>query len=140
MKTIAISSKEEGQKWARGFAQGLKRPCLILLDGDLGAGKTQFVRWFVAALGGAEASSPTFAIHQVYASPSGPIDHVDLYRMEKAADFESAGLWDLLNESDRMIFVEWASLVPSSLWPKDRSVIRIQIKKTEGDTRMLEVS
>lgn len=140
MTSVQISSLKEGEHWARTFAQNLTRPSLILLDGELGAGKTQFVRWCVAALKGSEVSSPTFAIHQVYASPGGPIDHVDLYRLDNAADFESAGLWDLLNESQRIIFIEWASLVAPSFWPKDRKVIQIQIRLGRGESRILEVS
>ena len=139
MKTVSIRTLDEGEKWAREFASSLRRPTLVLLDGDLGAGKTQFVRWCVAALGGGEASSPTFAIHQTYAAPKGSIDHVDLYRLENAADFESAGLWDLLKEPDTLIFVEWASLVPHSLWPKDRPIVHIRILKGEDQTRTLEI-
>lgn len=133
MSELKFQTLKETEKWAQEFASKIPRPALVLLDGEMGAGKTQLVRWFVAALGGSTASSPTFAIHQSYESPKGALDHVDLYRLESAADLESTGFWDLLRASDALIFVEWAERVSHSVWPKDIEKIRIEISKIEGE-------
>lgn len=136
---MEFKSKAETEKWAREFAKTLKRPCLVMLDGELGAGKTQMVRWFVSALGGGEASSPTFAIHQTYESPSGDIEHVDLYRLESAADLESTGFWDMLRSPTLLMFVEWSERVPSALWPRDLPFKRLKlIKSGDGENRIVE--
>jgi tRNA threonylcarbamoyladenosine biosynthesis protein TsaE len=134
MTEFKFQSLKETEKWAREFAVKISRPSLILLDGEMGAGKTQLVKWFVAALGGAVASSPTFAIHQSYEAPRGALDHVDLYRLESAADLESTGFWDLLRAPDALVFVEWAERVAAPVWPNDIKKIRIEISKVGGDS------
>ena len=127
MPQVMLNSLAESEQWAKDMAQTLTRPCLVLLDGELGAGKTQMVRWLVEAMGGAAATSPTFAIHQSYESPSGSIDHVDLYRLEGWSDLESAGIWDLLKQKEAMIFVEWAARIPAEMWPKNFNLVRIHL-------------
>jgi len=138
---MEFPSKSATEKWAKDFAKGLKRPCVVLLDGELGAGKTQMVRWFAEALGSTPASSPTFAIHQTYESPTGNIEHVDLYRLENSADLESTGFWDLLGSKDLLMFVEWAGRLPPSLWPKGMSIHRVQISKSDDtEARSVKIS
>src|SRR4051812_30752387 len=108
MTEVRLKDRSEAERWVRGFAVTLKRPCAILLSGDLGAGKTQFVRWFLQELGAGEASSPTFAVHNEYTGPSGVIDHVDLYRVRSDADLEATGFWELFQQENGLVFVEWA--------------------------------
>lgn len=142
MPQLKFKSLAETEQWARGFARGLSRPMLVLLNGEMGAGKTQLVKWFTEALGGSAASSPTFAIHQSYEASLGPIEHVDLYRLENAADLESTGFWDLFKEPNALIFVEWAERIAPGLWPEDFRKIVIEISKdgAQNEARLIQVS
>ena len=90
---------------------------VITLSGPLGAGKTSIARGLLAALGLAgEAPSPSFAIVQPYAPPEVrlPVLHVDLYRIEDAAELEELGLEDAL--ADSVLLIEWPERVPGR-WP-----------------------
>jgi tRNA threonylcarbamoyladenosine biosynthesis protein TsaE len=81
---------------------------LLLLDGPMGAGKTQFTRFFMQALGSGEACSPSFAIHNRYETSQGAVEHIDLYRMESEEDLESTGFWDLFLEKKGVVIIEWS--------------------------------
>ncbi len=134
MPGLEFKSLVETEKWAKDLAKNFTRPCLVLLDGEMGSGKTQLVRWFVEALGGTPASSPTFAIHQTYQSTGGDIEHVDLYRLESTAGLESTGFWDLLKTKSILLFVEWADRLPNPMWPNNIKLIRIELHKQSGDS------
>lgn len=130
MAALEFKSKSELENWARALAPQLRRPCVVLLSGNLGAGKTQTVRWFCAALGVTDAASPTFAIHNEYSSPGGPVDHVDLYRVKSDADLEASGFWDLLANPAALLFVEWADRLPADVWPSGWTQVSIQLEKS----------
>ena len=93
----------------------LQAPVVVFLRGDLGAGKTEFVRQFVHAQNaGAAVTSPTFSIHNMYELANGTtIHHLDLYRMKSEDDLEAVGFWDLFSEP-AFIFVEWPDLIDPS--------------------------
>lgn len=97
---------------------GLIRPGdVVTLSGPLGAGKTSIARGLLASLGLAgEAPSPSFAIVQAYAPPEVrlPLLHVDLYRIEHAAELEELGLDDALVDS--ALVIEWPERAPGR-WP-----------------------
>lgn len=80
----------------------------IALIGDLGAGKTTFVAGLVAALGGGAASSPTFSLVNEYRHGRLIVWHVDLYRLERAAELPELGLDDLIGDRRGIVIVEWA--------------------------------
>ena len=103
---------------------------LLLLDGPLGVGKTQFVKACVELLGADVPDSPTFSIINSYQGANVPIFHVDLYRLESDEDIESTGFWDLFREESAIIFVEWSSKVASENWPKSWHQIQIEISFT----------
>ena len=132
MPELSIQNREEMRAWAREQAVHLIRPCVVLLRGNLGAGKTQLVRWFCEALGVREAASPTFAIHHEYLSPGGPIDHVDLYRVTSDGDLEASGFWDLLRAPQGLVFVEWSERLPDEVWPAEWMKMTIDLQKPEG--------
>jgi tRNA threonylcarbamoyladenosine biosynthesis protein TsaE len=142
MSTHSFPSKDSTRQWIRSFSRELKRPCVVLLSGDLGSGKTQFVRWFLEELGVEAVTSPTFAIHNEYPTSLGPIDHVDLYRVRSDQDLESSGFWDLLADSDRLVFVEWADRLPVEVWPSQFKRIEIRLKKNSdgSEAREMELS
>ncbi|MEJ7602801.1 MAG: tRNA (adenosine(37)-N6)-threonylcarbamoyltransferase complex ATPase subunit type 1 TsaE [Kofleriaceae bacterium] len=80
----------------------------IALIGDLGAGKTTLVSGLVAALGGGHAASPTFSLVNEYPHGRLVVWHVDLYRIERAAELVELGLDDLVGDPRGILVVEWA--------------------------------
>ncbi len=127
---LTFTSRAELEAWTKARASELRRPCLVLLDGNLGAGKTQMVRWFCEELGIEDAASPTFTIHNEYATANGPVDHVDLYRVKSDDDLEASGFWDLLSKPQALLFVEWADRLPEDVWPAEWTRVRIRLEKT----------
>ena len=104
------TSDSEDQTAALGQALGgtLRPGDVVLLYGDLGAGKTAFVRGMARGIGANpdEVTSPTFTIVQEYAGPSGILYHVDLYRLE-GPEIDDLGLEDLIS-GDGIVAIEWA--------------------------------
>lgn len=99
---------------------------LILLEGDLGAGKTTLVQTCVRLLGHSQAESPTFSIINEY--PTSPkVFHVDLYRLQTAEDIVSTGFWDLFLEESAYIFVEWSDRVMDIHWSQKWSPVKWSI-------------
>jgi tRNA threonylcarbamoyladenosine biosynthesis protein TsaE len=93
-----------GEAWGRSAQAGQ----VIGLSGDLGAGKTQFVKGFARGLGiTARVQSPTFALVNEYSGGRLPLYHLDLYRLETAAQINSAGLDEYLSP-DGVTIIEWA--------------------------------
>ena len=81
----------------------------IALIGDLGAGKTTFVTGLVAALGGGTATSPTFSLVNEYPGGRLVVWHVDLYRIERAAELAELGLDDVIGDPRGICVIEWAN-------------------------------
>src|SRR6266481_3058646 len=102
------------------IAARLEGGACIALHGELGAGKTQFVRGLVRGLGGnpRSVSSPTFVLLNVYPGGRLAVYHLDAYRVQGADDFEAIGFVELLDEGG-VVVVEWASRV-AALLPEDR--------------------
>src|SRR5262245_26383736 len=115
---VKVGSERELEDWVRQWLQQLGEQELILLEGPLGVGKTRLVRAVVEQLKGKWVSSPSFAIIQRYPCEKLAVDHVDLYRMKNMADLDSTGFWDLFDQSQARIFVEWANLIPEKYWPR----------------------
>jgi len=141
MKSYAFKTLAETQAWARTLVIELDRPCVVLLSGDLGAGKTQLVRWVLAELGVIETMSPTCSIYHRYQSAVGLVDHADLYRLKSTEDLESSGFWDLLLEPKGLLFVEWADRLATDVWPRHWKLVQVQIFKEQPETeaRRLEL-
>jgi tRNA threonylcarbamoyl adenosine modification protein YjeE len=98
----------EFEKIATTMALKLENPTTILLYGDLGAGKTTFVRAFINALCGegfGEIVSPTFTLVQTYESPKGPLWHADLYRLKKPEEVLELGLLEAFTNA--YCLIEW---------------------------------
>jgi tRNA threonylcarbamoyladenosine biosynthesis protein TsaE len=133
-----IKSLNELEQFAGELAKTLAERQIVLLIGAMGAGKTQLVRFLVSALGGQAAMSPTFAIHNQYETERGPVDHVDLYRLETQAELENTGFWDLFARESGLVLVEWADRVPGSVWPKDwkTTIVAIHVE-ADGKRKIL---
>ncbi len=104
--SIISNSPEHTTSLGRIFAQNIKEmPLIIALSGDLGSGKTTFVRGVTQKLSDISfMGSPTFAITNDY----GTFLHIDLFRIDDVKELESAGLMDIFLEPDSPVFVEWA--------------------------------
>ncbi len=117
---------------AARIGRGLSGRELILLSGDLGAGKTTFTRYLAEALGidPAWVSSPSFTLVQRYppGSKGLALTHVDLYRIERPGDAESLGLDEVL-AGDGVVVVEWP-LAAQDLWAASgRPILQIEFRR-----------
>ena len=137
MTTHVTQSVEETEIVAAALAATLRGGECVALDGDLGAGKTQFVRGLVRGLGGnpRAVSSPTFVLLNVYEAGRLPVYHLDAYRVGGADDFEAIGFTELLAQGG-VVVVEWAARV-ESLLPTDR--IRVRLTPTGEESRRIEI-
>jgi tRNA threonylcarbamoyladenosine biosynthesis protein TsaE len=102
------TSETETSAVGEALGRELRAGDVVLLYGDLGAGKTAFVRGMARGIGANpdDVSSPTFTIVQEYAGPSATLYHVDLYRLEPA-EIDDLGLEDLVS-GDGVVAIEWA--------------------------------
>ena len=131
----------ETHRHAVNLASVLSKKChLILLVGELGAGKSEWARGFIKSLIGnaAPVTSPTYSFINIYEKKSIRIFHVDLYRLVSAEDLESLGFWDLLAGTN-LVLVEWGDMLPRD-WPKNISVTRVLIEKQKAQLRKISVS
>ena len=112
MQVLLSHSVAETEAIAADLAAGLSAGACLALHGDLGAGKTQFVRGLVRGLGGEprSVSSPTFVLLNVYDTGRLPVYHLDAYRATGGEDFEAIGFTELL-EQGGVVVVEWPSRV-----------------------------
>jgi tRNA threonylcarbamoyladenosine biosynthesis protein TsaE len=137
-RELETHSPEETIERGREIGAGLKPPVLILLSGDLGAGKTTLTKGIASGLGAAgedEVTSPTFTlVHQYGREPR--VYHVDLYRVRDFQDLETLGLEDLFS-SPAAVIIEWAEKFSLRTgWP----VVRIHLEHVSEDTRRISVS
>jgi tRNA threonylcarbamoyladenosine biosynthesis protein TsaE len=128
-------SEEETIELGRHVAAQLRRPCLILLIGNLGAGKTTMAKGIVAGLGVApvdEVSSPTYTVIHEYGAD---VYHIDLYRLDTPEQVASLGLDEMFDRGAIML-VEWGEAYRKVL-PRVAAVkIRIQ---REGEDRLISI-
>jgi len=131
-----IISRSAGETREAGCAEGARvRPGDVLaLVGDLGAGKTEWVKGLAAGLGSqAAVTSPTFTLIQEYAGGRLPLYHLDCYRLESAAELVAIGLDDYL-DGRGVLAIEWADKFPE-LIPASARWVRFRIG--EGDERTI---
>lgn len=119
---------------AAELARGLGGGECIALHGELGAGKTQFVRGLVEGLGGSPqvVNSPTFVLLNVYETPRLTVYHLDAYRVGPE-DFEAIGFFELLQQGG-VVVVEWARRI-AGLLPPDH--ISVTLETTGKSTRRI---
>ena len=135
MRRFETASEEETIAVGRQIAGELPARAVVLLIGNLGAGKTTLAKGIAAGLGSAdpdEVSSPTFTLIHEYGG--GRLFHIDLYRLETAAEVNTLGLDDLF-ERETVVLIEWGERFPE-LMPPDR--IEIRLKALDGDRREIQ--
>ncbi|MDR3763488.1 MAG: tRNA (adenosine(37)-N6)-threonylcarbamoyltransferase complex ATPase subunit type 1 TsaE [Acidobacteriota bacterium] len=139
-RDFTTHSAQETIELGRQIAPLLDGAQLVLLRGDLGAGKTTLVKGIAEALGAAEAdevTSPTFTLVHEYHGPQRDIYHIDLYRLEKPGELDSLGLEDLLTEPRNMLLIEWGEKFPRIVRQKDAEIV---IRRTGHDERSVRLN
>ncbi|HEX8839871.1 MAG TPA: tRNA (adenosine(37)-N6)-threonylcarbamoyltransferase complex ATPase subunit type 1 TsaE, partial [Sphingomicrobium sp.] len=112
---MILNNEDETAAFGARLARVARAGDVITLEGPLGVGKTAFARGFIGALGhDGDVPSPSFAIVQPYEETEPPVWHVDLYRLENAAEIEELGL-DAA--ADAVLLVEWPERAGSAAWP-----------------------
>jgi tRNA threonylcarbamoyladenosine biosynthesis protein TsaE len=111
---IITHSAEETIAYGRALVDLLEPPKLVLLRGDLGAGKTTLVKGIAAAFEAAaeeDVTSPTFTLVHEYRGPRANLFHIDLYRVDTPRELETLGLDDLRSENS-ILLIEWGEKFP----------------------------
>ena len=126
---ILLPTLKATQEWAQRLAPHVKAGDLLALSGDLGAGKTEFARALIHALGVAgDVPSPTFTLLQTY-DADFPIAHFDLYRLKNADELDELGWDDAL--ADGLVIAEWPERAGGRL-PRDYLALHFAM---DGDAR-----
>lgn len=134
---VLTGSPEETLAFGRELASMLAPPCLVLLQGELGAGKTVLTKGIASGLeaaGESEVNSPTFALVHEY-SGRRTVYHLDLYRVESARELISLGLDELLAQ-DATVVVEWGEKLLRGGAPLPRFEIRLE-HRGESERRIV---
>ena len=147
-RTYTTRSSEETITLGRELAKLLPPPRMLVLRGDLGAGKTTLVKGFAAALGAAdpeEVTSPTFTLiheyqgHMAYDAAGGDREvllyHLDLYRIENQRQLDTLGIEELMTP-ESIVLIEWGEKFP---WIVAHSSGEIVMDSTGGDDRRITV-
>ena len=131
VQVYSTSSEEETIALGERIARDLPRRRVVLLIGNLGAGKTTLAKGIVSGLGAAppeEVSSPTFTLIHEYGA-EGRVYHVDLYRLDEPREVASLGLEDLFDR-EAIVLLEWGERFPQLL-PAERTEIHISLTRAE---------
>ena len=137
MKSKVTHSEEETIELGRQIARELPRRAVVLLIGNLGAGKTTLAKGIVKGLNAAspdEVSSPTFTLIHEY-SPS--VYHVDLYRLDTAKQVSTLGLEEIFDRR-AVVLIEWGERFPE-LMPAQRIEIRLRTVEKDGGDNSREI-
>jgi tRNA threonylcarbamoyladenosine biosynthesis protein TsaE len=132
LRKITTHSAEETIEFGRTLAELLTPPKLVLLRGDLGAGKTTLVKGIAAVFDAAsedDVTSPTFTLVHEYRGPKATLYHIDLYRIDTMRELETLALDDLRTE-ESILLIEWGEKFPRLLQECD---YEISLER-EGDT------
>lgn len=126
-----ITSLAQFQNWVSSIVDTLGLKTVILLEGDLGVGKTQFCQFLAKEFSYEEVSSPTYSLIHEYSGKKQLIYHLDLYRLEGLEELESIAFWDLFEETSAIICIEWSNKLDIiSYLPIGWDVYQLKIEKT----------
>ena len=139
MKTLETHSAEQTTDLGRRLSAEIKQGTIVLLRGDLGAGKTTLVKGiaegFQAALA-EDVTSPTFTLIHEYRGPQATLYHIDLYRIDTQRELDTLALDDLMSASS-ILLIEWGEKFER--FTRERHV-EIAIEHLGGDDRRVTVS
>ena len=139
--TYTTNSAEETIALGRRLAKEMSPPKLVLLRGDLGAGKTTMVKGIAEAFEAAsqdDVTSPTFTLIHEYRGPEVSVYHIDLYRIETERELATLGLEELIADERNVVLIEWGEKFPRLVSERD---MEIAIERTgEEERRVVVVS
>jgi tRNA threonylcarbamoyladenosine biosynthesis protein TsaE len=139
MREITTHSAEETTTFGRALTRLLSPPKLVLLRGDLGAGKTTLVKGIAAGFEAAseeDVTSPTFTLVHEYRGPYANLYHIDLYRVDTPRQLETLGLDDLLG-ADSVLLIEWGEKFPRFVRDRD---VEITLERVGENDRRIQVT
>jgi tRNA threonylcarbamoyladenosine biosynthesis protein TsaE len=137
-REVSTHSAEETIAFGHRLAALLAPPKLILLRGDLGAGKTTLVKGIAAGFEAAEeedVTSPTFTLVHEYRGPRASLYHIDLYRVDTQRELETLGLDDLRGE-DSILLIEWGEKFPRLRQERD---VEITLERESENGRKIRI-
>jgi tRNA threonylcarbamoyladenosine biosynthesis protein TsaE len=137
-REITTHSPEETMAFGRTLTELLAPPKLVLLCGELGAGKTTLVKGIAAAFEAAaeeDVTSPTFTLVHEYRGPRVVVYHIDLYRVDTARELETLGLDDLRSDNS-ILLIEWGEKFPR--FHKERD-LEIGLERTNQSDRRIQL-
>jgi tRNA threonylcarbamoyladenosine biosynthesis protein TsaE len=137
-REIATNSPEETIAFGRTLAGLLAPPKLVLLRGDLGAGKTTLVKGIAAAFEAAseeDVTSPTFTLIHEYRGPSANLYHIDLYRIDTQRELDTLALDDLRSENS-ILLIEWGEKFERFVREKD---VEISLERNGDNGRKIRL-
>ena len=124
------TSPAETEALAAKLARAITGGMVLLLSGELGSGKTVFVRGLLCGLDAGPdvaVTSPTYVLQHTYRGARHTLHHIDAYRLGGgAAEFESSGLFECLDDPAALVAVEWPERVDEFAWPAERIVVQLE--------------
>lgn len=138
MKYVS-KNEQQTQKIAAELANKLKGGEVLALSGDLGAGKTTFIKGLGCALGiKKNITSPTFVLMKVYPVKNKIFCHIDAYRVEKSQELADIGVLENFGQKNSICAIEWAEKI-KDLLPRKRIEIKLQLAEKENQ-RIIEIN
>jgi tRNA threonylcarbamoyladenosine biosynthesis protein TsaE len=137
-REITTQSAEETIALGRTLAELLSPPKMVLLRGDLGAGKTTLVKGIAEAFEAAQAenvTSPTFTLVHEYRGPRADLFHIDLYRVDTIRELETLGLEDL-RSARSILLIEWGEKFPHLQKERD---VEISLQQEGENKRRIKI-
>jgi len=137
-REITTHSAEETIAFGRTLTELLSPPKLVLLRGNLGAGKTTLVKGIAAGFEAAEeedVTSPTFTLVHEYRGPRANLYHIDLYRVDTPREFETLGLDDLRSDNS-ILLIEWGEKFPCFVRERNVEIVLERIGENERRIRV----
>jgi len=138
LREVTTNSPEETIAFGRTLAKLLAPPKLVLLRGDLGAGKTTLVKGIAAAFEAAaeeDVTSPTFTLIHEYRGPRANLYHIDLYRIDTQRELDTLALDDLRGD-DSILLIEWGEKFPRFVRERD---VEIALERVGESGRRIRV-
>jgi tRNA threonylcarbamoyladenosine biosynthesis protein TsaE len=138
-RELTTHSAEETIAFGRTLAELLAPPRLVLLRGDLGAGKTTLVKGIASAFQAAaeeDVTSPTFTLVHEYHGPRANLFHIDLYRVDTQRELETLGLDDL-RENNSLLLIEWGEKFPRLQRERDVEIVLERLGDNERRIRIV---
>lgn len=138
VREVVTQSSQETIAFGRTLAQLLAPPKLVLLRGDLGAGKTALVKGIAAAFEAADeedVTSPTFTLVHEYRGPQAVLYHIDLYRIDTQRELDTLALDDLRSENS-ILLIEWGEKFPRFVRERD---VEISLEREGESGRRIRV-